>query len=175
MIISKSTQEIIDCSNRQVERIDLKLEKGGPTETIANKVGLRDCLSVRNSLTYGNGAFILGTLTIPKGGRKHTLNSISQYNGFRYYSTGIKTTIINNSFIPNGGQTDSQGQGDLPKRFKKLIELCEHKTKDMKFNDVYKLMFNQRMYEVAYNKLKSNPGNMTVGINPTTLDGLSVE
>jgi len=36
-------------------------------------------------------------------------------------------------------------------------------------------MFNVRMYEVAYQKLKSNPGNMTPGINPITLDGISME
>lgn len=34
-------------------------------------------------------------------------------------------------------------------------------------------MFNIRMYEVAYHKLKSNPGNMTPGIIPETLDGMS--
>jgi hypothetical protein len=34
-------------------------------------------------------------------------------------------------------------------------------------------MLNARMYEVAYYKLRSKPGNMTPGINPVTLDGLS--
>jgi retron-type reverse transcriptase len=36
-------------------------------------------------------------------------------------------------------------------------------------------MYNHRLYEIAYDKLRSNPGNMTQGINPTTLDGLSFE
>ena len=31
------------------------------------------------------------------------------------------------------------------------------------------------MFEVAYHKLRSNPGNMTPGISPTTLDGISLE
>lgn len=36
-------------------------------------------------------------------------------------------------------------------------------------------MYIDRIYEIAYDKLKSNPGNMTQGINPTTLDGISHE
>lgn len=36
-------------------------------------------------------------------------------------------------------------------------------------------MFNEKMYELAYYKLKSNPGNMTPGINDQTLDGVSLE
>lgn len=31
------------------------------------------------------------------------------------------------------------------------------------------------MYLAAYQKLRSNPGNMTPGINPTTIDGMSTE
>jgi retron-type reverse transcriptase len=36
-------------------------------------------------------------------------------------------------------------------------------------------MFDREMYKIAYEKLKSKPGNMTPGINPTTLDGMSLE
>ena len=36
-------------------------------------------------------------------------------------------------------------------------------------------MYNKTLYELAYFKLKSNPGNMTPGIVPTTLDGFSEE
>jgi len=31
------------------------------------------------------------------------------------------------------------------------------------------------MYQIAYSKLKSNPGNMTPGIKPQTLDGISIQ
>lgn len=161
---------MIDCNNRQAERISLKMEKGRPKETTANRLELRDCLSIRNSLIYGNGASIVGLK--PKGGRRHNLNSISQYNGFRYYSTDFKPISDDKlEIVPS----PSSGEGELPRRFKKLIEMCNKGNKDMKFNDIYRLMFNQRMYEVAYHKLKSNPGNMTVGVDSTTLDGLSVE
>lgn len=36
-------------------------------------------------------------------------------------------------------------------------------------------MYDRSIYEIAYNKLKSKPGNMTPGITPTTLDGMSIE
>jgi retron-type reverse transcriptase len=37
------------------------------------------------------------------------------------------------------------------------------------------MMFNKTLYEIAYQKLKSKPGNMTQGITSTTLDGFSIE
>ena len=36
-------------------------------------------------------------------------------------------------------------------------------------------MFNAKLFEIAYNRLKSKPGNMTPGITPTTLDGFSLK
>jgi retron-type reverse transcriptase len=36
-------------------------------------------------------------------------------------------------------------------------------------------MYNERLFEMAYDNLKSKPGNMTQGIIPTTLDGFSIE
>jgi group II intron reverse transcriptase/maturase len=66
-------------------------------------------------------------------------------------------------------------EGDLPRRFEKLTQICSIPKDGFKVNDIYRLMFNIRMYEVAYHKLKSNPGNMTPGIIPVTLDGMSLE
>lgn len=40
---------------------------------------------------------------------------------------------------------------------------------------VYKFMLNKRMFEIAYSKLRSKPGNMTNSLNPTTLDGINDE
>lgn len=40
---------------------------------------------------------------------------------------------------------------------------------------VYKFLLDPRMFEIAYAKLRSKPGNLTPGINPTTLDGISAE
>lgn len=72
--------------------------------------------------------------------------------------------------------TNTAKGGDLPRRFEKLTQICATHKDGFKANDIYKLMFNVRMYEVAYHKLRSNPaGNMTPGITPVTLDGISLE
>lgn len=41
--------------------------------------------------------------------------------------------------------------------------------------DLHKLLCNRDTLALAYNKIKSRPGNMTPGINPETLDGISAE
>lgn len=38
---------------------------------------------------------------------------------------------------------------------------------------LYRLLYDRRLHQAAYEKLKSKPGNMTPGIVPTTLDGMS--
>ena len=126
-----------------------------------------DCLSAGAYPAYGNRAFVVGLN--PKGGRKYRFKTSSQHNGFRCYSKAVvplqenqevKTTAI---------------KRELPRKFEKLTQICVVPKDGFKVNDIYKLMFNVRMYEVAYHKLKSNPGNMTPGTNPVTLDGISME
>lgn len=41
--------------------------------------------------------------------------------------------------------------------------------------DLYKLLCDPDILLIAYNKLKSKPGQMTPGLNPETLDGMSKE
>ena len=40
-------------------------------------------------------------------------------------------------------------------------------------NDLYRLLYKLDLYEVAYEKIKSSPGNMTAGTDGITLDGFS--
>jgi group II intron reverse transcriptase/maturase len=118
---------------------------------------LGDCLRVGAAYTtYGNGASIVNkNKTILKGGRNCLFGLNLQHSGFRCYSTEIER--------------------DLPRKFEKLVKICLIPKEEMKINDIYNLMFNKRMYEIAYHKLRSNPGNMTPGIIPITLDGFSME
>ena len=39
--------------------------------------------------------------------------------------------------------------------------------------DLYRLLYRPELYEVAYERIKSKPGNMTPGTDGTTLDGFS--
>ena len=42
-------------------------------------------------------------------------------------------------------------------------------------DDLYRMMFREDLYIVGYEKIKSQPGNMTPGIDGTTLDGFSIK
>lgn len=42
-------------------------------------------------------------------------------------------------------------------------------------DNLFALLRLPEMYQIAYSKLKSNPGNMTPGIKPQTLDGISMQ
>jgi group II intron reverse transcriptase/maturase len=42
-------------------------------------------------------------------------------------------------------------------------------------NQLYRLMFKEDLYIVAYERIKSKPGNMTAGTDEETLDGFSLE
>lgn len=47
------------------------------------------------------------------------------------------------------------------------------KLDDNKFTGLYKLITNHTTLITAYNNIKSNPGNMTSGMDKETLDGVS--
>ena len=46
-------------------------------------------------------------------------------------------------------------------------------NRDWLNSDLYRLLYKPDLYEVAYEKIKSSPGNMTAGTDGTTLDGFS--
>jgi len=42
-------------------------------------------------------------------------------------------------------------------------------------HDVYRFMYKEDLYMLAYERIKSKPGNMTPGTDEATLDGFSLE
>ncbi len=70
------------------------------------------------------------------------------------------------------GDTSTVKSDDL-RKLQWLEEKC--RNKEFVAMDIYKLMFKPKLFELACQKLKSKPGNMTPGIVPTTLDGFSIE
>lgn len=73
----------------------------------------------------------------------------------RYYSTGGTKSVID--------------------KVKDLSEWCSQHP-DLKVDrKIYKLVCNPELLYMAYNNIQSKPGNMTPGIVPTTLDGMSKE
>lgn len=60
-------------------------------------------------------------------------------------------------------------------RIRRIAKLCEENPKFIVKDKLYRLLYDKRLHMAAYEKLKSKPGNMTPGIVPTTLDGMSME
>ena len=62
----------------------------------------------------------------------------------------------------------------------KTLERLEHlrklnSSRQWVNNQLYRLMYNEDLYIVAYERIKSKPGNMTAGTDEETLDGFSLE
>ena len=59
---------------------------------------------------------------------------------------------------------------------KVLISLTEHsKLSDYKFERLYRILFNEEMYYVAYQNINAKPGNMTKGTDSQTIDEMSLD
>lgn len=64
---------------------------------------------------------------------------------------------------------------DGVEKLRKIANLCQENPNFIVTDKLYRLLYDKELFLIAYNKLKSNPGNMTPGIVPTTLDGMSIE
>lgn len=66
-------------------------------------------------------------------------------------------------------------KGDVIRLLENLFIRSKNFVNEPIDRKLYKLMCNIEILEIAYNNLKSKPGQMTPGINPETLDGMSKE
>lgn len=71
----------------------------------------------------------------------------------------------------------STGSPNAIEKIRKIADLCKENPEFIVTDKLYRLLYDKRLYFAAYEKLKSKPlgGNMTPGIVPTTLDGMSEE
>ena len=60
----------------------------------------------------------------------------------------------------------------LPQGLNKLNELCM-RNKEGKIHDIFDIFKDPAVFDLAYDAIKSNPGNMTPGIDGSTLTGWS--
>ena len=57
-----------------------------------------------------------------------------------------------------------------------LISLTKHSNqKDYKYERLYRLLYNEELYLIAYQNIYANDGNMTKGADNQTVDGMSIE
>ncbi|GLV54965.1 reverse transcriptase [Dictyobacter sp. S3.2.2.5] len=60
----------------------------------------------------------------------------------------------------------------IPERLEALRKL--NSSRQWVNNDLYRLMFKEDLYIIAYERIKSKPGNMTPGTDGETIDGFSL-
>ena len=56
-----------------------------------------------------------------------------------------------------------------------LNTLSSHSAEaDYVFERIYRIFFNEEMFMLAYERIKSKPGNMTPGTDGQTIDGMTI-
>lgn len=59
---------------------------------------------------------------------------------------------------------------------KMLSSLAKHSVQqEYKYERLYRLLYNQEMYLKAYQKIYAKPGNLTKGVDDSTIDGMSMK
>lgn len=134
-----------------------KYEKGLPKIVINHFIGTRGL--PKGSNAYGNGVIVVPAYK-------------SRYIHFNEWRKGRVTRF--NFFSTKYYCTKSESE-KIDIELRRLFELAKlHENKQLNVN-LYKFMYKKELYYKAYNKLKSKPGNMTPGLLPDTLDGISDE
>jgi group II intron reverse transcriptase/maturase len=159
---SKQWVELWTVTNR-ADIISLNVEKGQPKEDVRSDYRTSGLPKVENN--YGNRGIVLPV--------------------FQYYNKGIYSSLnkeirgrvpdLNIRSISSAAGETSTVKSDATLKLLNLAEFCKSHPHDPITEKVYRYMYDPKLFEMAYNKLKSKPGNMTPGIVPTTLDGMSRE
>mgnify|MGYP000841996237 FL=1 len=56
-----------------------------------------------------------------------------------------------------------------------LSSLAEHsKASNYQFERLYRILFNEEMFYIAYQRISANKGGMTAGVDGTTTDAMSL-
>jgi hypothetical protein len=139
------------------------VESGQSKEKYGLNVGTMGLPKARNG--YGNRGIVI------------PLNHFGLYNTTKVVMSSYwKRERILGQNIRNYSSAagdPSTVKSDATAKLRRLGKICLENPNYIVKDSVYKFMYNSRLYEIAYHNLKSNPGNMTPGIIPTTLDGFS--
>jgi group II intron reverse transcriptase/maturase len=158
MLLTLSQRESKAVNTTQVTRSDHN------DESLASKGCIRtECVTgglPKSQKTHGNGVSIVPALMILSlfygGGNSPRKGSDTANNQskLRYYSTGSATQTSN--------VVDKLDNLRLRAKESPVID-----------RNLISLLSNPTLLEIAYNNIKSKPGNMTPGITPETLVGMS--
>ena len=111
----------------------------------------------KGSNSYGNRTIIVPNILRNKSYQgRVVVNGVSSN---RNYSTGSATT----------------SEVNVTKKLENLFVRSSQFISEPVDRDLYRLICNVELLSIAYEKLKSKPGQMTPGVSPETLDGMSKE
>lgn len=139
----------------------LNVEKEQPKEDAGHKMKTMGLPKVVHD--YGNGRIVVPANSL--------MNLYCHSNKWR---RGRKLGYFIRSYS-NEADKISTVKSDVNSKLLKLAEWCKQHPNERITSPVYRLMYDTSLYEISYHKIKSKPGNMTPGIVPTTLDGMSLE
>lgn len=119
---------------------------------------------------------VFGTTGRPKvsdnyGRRAIIVLANARFNSLGWGKIAAKSCFNKSHYSTNSTMTEVK----VIKRLKALHEKCINKPNIPVTSKLYKLICDVDLLIVAYSKLKSRPGQMTPGVNPETLDGMSSE
>lgn len=145
-------------------------------------LGVINTYKVEKGQSKGNLRINDGTKGLPKaingyGNRGIIVPSVSIMRKSNELKNSVALGRIPGQWNCNHSSTAGDSSTVKSDAIRKLQWLEEkfRENKNFEAKDIYKLMYNEKLYEIAYGNLKSKPGNMTQGIIPTTLDGFSIE
>lgn len=132
----------------------------------------QDRISIHN-VESGNSKGVIKPMTDTKG-----LPKARQGQGSRGIVVPTKLgriPAIGLRKISTAAGSSSSVSTDAIEKLRKIASLCKENPNFIVTDRLYRLLYDRRLYQIAYDKIKSNPGNMTPGMTPTTLDGMSIE
>ena len=106
---------------------------------------------------------------LPKEGNLHGNRTTVVFERKRVVVNGASTSRSYST-----GRTTSEKLNVIGK-LEDLYLRSEKFTNESVDRNLYKILTNVELLEIAYNRLRSKPGQMTPGIKPETLDGMSKE
>lgn len=131
--------------------------KGNIKTDIEQIMGLPKCRE-----TYGNRDMVVPLSPITRVSR--TVGLTSKARGSISGSFRVLTRRYSHGFDIK-----------MPKKYTRLIKFCGDYPDKPVDRNLYSILLDPDMFMIAYDKLKSRPGNMTPGLNPETLDGLNMD
>jgi len=132
----------------------------------------QDTISIHNVKSWGSKDGLIKvkdrTTGLPKALKGHGNRGVVV--PFMGRAPGLRVCRYSN-IAGSSSTVSTDGFGKI----QKINELCVENKDFIVKDKLYRLLYDRELYYAAYQKLKSKPGNMTPGIVPTTLDGMSEE